>query len=195
MSQLTEKVSYLRGLMEGMKLDTETNEGLLLSKIVDVLDSMAQEIADLSAAQDELSEYVDSIDQDLAAVEELFDEEDDEDDEDFEYDDDDDEAEEEDDEADEDACEEYDEAEGCGGDCSSCAGCSGDAMADENYDVDIVVECMCPQCSGTFYVNEDELGDDAFHICPRCGARIHVVPDYDADIPVAALADDEDKDE
>ena len=174
MSQLTEKVSYLRGLMEGMKLDTETNEGLLLSKIVDVLDSMAQEIADLSAAQDELSEYVDSIDQDLAAVEELFEEEDDE--------------------ADEEAYDEYDEAEGCSGDCSSCAGC-GDAMADENYEVDVVVECMCPQCSGTFYVNEDELGDDAFHICPRCGARIHVVPDYDADIPVAALADDEDKDE
>ena len=59
------------------------------------------------------------------------------------------------------------------------------------YDGEIFVECMCPECKGTFYVKEEELDDEAFHICPRCGVRIHVVPDFEADVPVAALADDE----
>ena len=176
MSHLMDKVSYLRGLMEGMKLDTTTNEGLLLSKIVDVLDSIACDISDLADAQEELNEYVDSIDQDLAELEEVFedglDEEDfeDEDDEDF-----DEEDEEEDFDEDEYSEDEEDE--------------------DVEYDGEIFVECMCPECKGTFYVKEEELSDDAFHICPRCGVRIHVVPDFEDDIPVAMLADGEDKDE
>ena len=186
MSHLNEKVSYLRGLMEGMKLDVSTNEGMLLSKIVDVLDSIACDIADLADAQEELNEYVDSIDQDLAELEEVFedgleeeydDEEDDEDEEDIE---------------DEEDLEEDEEFEGCDGDCSGCSGCGDEE--DVDYDGEIFVECMCPECKGTFYVNEDELDDEAFHICPRCGVRIHVVPDFDADIPVAALAGDEGED-
>ena len=33
--ELTERVAYLRGLAEGMKLDTETNEGKLISVIIE----------------------------------------------------------------------------------------------------------------------------------------------------------------
>ena len=40
----TEKVAYLKGLMEGMKLDTETNEGKLLSVIADILADMAEDM-------------------------------------------------------------------------------------------------------------------------------------------------------
>ncbi len=177
MSHLNEKVSYLRGLMEGMKLDTNTNEGLLLSKIVDVLDSIACDIADLADAHEELNEYVDSIDQDLSELEEIIDEELDE-----EYDEEDDEDDDEDD---------FEDM--CDGDCASCSGCDEDENAE--YDGEIFVECMCPECKGTFIVNEEELDDEAFHICPRCGVRIHVVPDFEADIPVAALADDEGENE
>ena len=187
MSHLNEKVSYLRGLMEGMKLDTTTNEGLLLSKIVDVLDSIACDIADLADAQEELNEYVDSIDQDLAELEEVFEDELDE-----EYDDDEEDDEEYEDYEDEDE-EDEDEFEGCDGDCEGCSGCDEDE--DAEYDGEIFVECMCPECKGTFYVNEEELDDEAFHICPRCGVRIHVVPDFEADVPVAALADDEGNEE
>ena len=84
----------------------------------------------------------------------------------------------------------------CEGDCSACEGCGED---EDDYDEDnIFVECICPNCKASFYVKEDELGDDVFHICPRCEARVHVVPDYedDEEIPVAHLADetpDEDK--
>ena len=35
--EITEKVAYLKGLAEGMELDTEKKEGKLLSAIIDVL--------------------------------------------------------------------------------------------------------------------------------------------------------------
>ena len=36
--EITEKVAYLKGLMEGMELDTEKKEGKLLAAIIDILD-------------------------------------------------------------------------------------------------------------------------------------------------------------
>ena len=41
-SHLTDKVSYIRGLMEGMKFDKESDQGKLLDKIVELLDDMAE---------------------------------------------------------------------------------------------------------------------------------------------------------
>ena len=38
---LSEKSAYLKGLMEGMKLDTEANDGKLLAAIVDLLGDMS----------------------------------------------------------------------------------------------------------------------------------------------------------
>ena len=34
--EITEKVAYLKGLMECMKLDTESNEGKILSAMADI---------------------------------------------------------------------------------------------------------------------------------------------------------------
>lgn len=77
MSNITDRVAYLKGLAEGMKLSDETNEGKLLLKMLDVLEDMAEEVAALRNDYDELDEYVESIDDDLADMEEyLFDEED-----------------------------------------------------------------------------------------------------------------------
>ena len=44
---ISEKVAYLKGLAEGLKLDTESNEGKLFAAIIDVLEDMADEIADM----------------------------------------------------------------------------------------------------------------------------------------------------
>ncbi|MBO4884629.1 MAG: hypothetical protein IKS52_10095 [Clostridia bacterium] len=170
-NQLSDKVSYIRGLMEGMQFDTDSNESRLLGKIVEVLGDMAAEIEAVSDAQDELSEYVDSIDEDLADLEDalLGDEEDDEDYDEDDYDDDDEDID--DDEVDD------------------------DDIDDEDIDSDVYVECVCPECKGSFYVKENELSEEALHVCPRCGARIHAVPGYenDEEIPVAHLAEDEEK--
>ena len=174
-NQLSDKVSYIHGLMEGMKFDTDSNEGRLLGKIVELLGDMAEEIEAVSEAQDELSEYVDSIDEDLADLEDaLFDDEDDDDD------DEDDDFDDFDDEDDEDDFDDFDDED--------------DEDAAE-AEADIYVECICPQCKASFYVKENELSPEALHVCPRCGAKVHAVPDYETDeeIPVARLVEDKDE--
>ena len=40
MGYLSERVSYLRGLADGMKLNEDTNEGRLLKEIIEVLPGM-----------------------------------------------------------------------------------------------------------------------------------------------------------
>lgn len=84
MSYLKEKVSYLRGLADGMQINDASNEGKLLKSIIDVLDDFALTIDDIEEVQDLISEQVDNIDEDLADVEEAvfedYDEDDDDDD-------------------------------------------------------------------------------------------------------------------
>ena len=81
----TEKVAYLKGLMEGMKLDTETNEGKLLKVIADILTDMADDMEDLASDLYDLGEDVDAISDDLSDVEDYLCDEDDEDDEDWDW--------------------------------------------------------------------------------------------------------------
>ena len=79
---LSDKVAYIKGLMEGMKIDTESNEGKLFAAILDVLDDVAFEIEDLADEVMELGDGMDVISDDLADVEDvIFDEEDEDDDE------------------------------------------------------------------------------------------------------------------
>jgi len=94
MSNLSDRVSYLKGLAEGLKLDTEKNEGKLIEKILDVLADITAEINSIREDHDDLSSYVEAIDNDLSDLEDAVledddfeDEEDDEDEEDEEEDD------------------------------------------------------------------------------------------------------------
>jgi hypothetical protein len=87
--EITEKVAYIKGLAEGMELDTDKKVGKLLSAIIDVLDDMALEIEDLKDAQEELGDGLDAVSDDLEDVEDVVfgeDDEDDEDEDDYEYD-------------------------------------------------------------------------------------------------------------
>ena len=84
--EITEKVAYLKGLAEGMELDTEKKEGKLLAAIIDVLDDIALELADMKADQEELYDGLDAVSDDLEDVEDaVFGDEDDEDEADDEY--------------------------------------------------------------------------------------------------------------
>lgn len=79
---ISEKVAYIKGLMEGMKINTESDEGKLLAALLDVLDDVAFEIEDLADEIMELGDGMDVISDDLADVEDVvFDEEDEDDDE------------------------------------------------------------------------------------------------------------------
>ena len=74
---ISEKVAYLKGLMEGMNLSADSNEGKLFRAIVDVLDEIALEVEDLTDEVMELGDGLDVISDDLSDVEDVvFDEDD-----------------------------------------------------------------------------------------------------------------------
>lgn len=81
--EITEKVAYLKGLAEGMELDTEKRVGKLLSAVIDVLDDIALELEDIKDEQAELADGLDAVSDDLEDVEDIVfgdDEDEDEDD-------------------------------------------------------------------------------------------------------------------
>ena len=81
--EITEKVAYLKGLAEGLALDTEkSKEGKLIAAIIDVLDDMALEMADMQDEQCDLEDGLDAVSEVLADVESLVYEELDDEDED-----------------------------------------------------------------------------------------------------------------
>ena len=74
MSKLTDKISYLRGLAEGMKLNPDKDSHRLILGILEVLGEVGDSYEALAESHGELSNYVESIDQDLADLEaDLFD--------------------------------------------------------------------------------------------------------------------------
>ena len=78
---LTDKMAYLCGMVDGMELDlTSSKEGKVLGKILDVMQEMTAYIVDLQTQVDELTDTCDLLDQDLGDLEDIvFDEDDDED--------------------------------------------------------------------------------------------------------------------
>ena len=123
--EITEKVAYLKGLLEGMELDTEKKEGKLLAAIIDVLDDIALEIEDLKDYADELGEGLDAVSDDLEEVEDLLFDED-----------------EEDDEYEEEDFDELDEDEDCYA--TTCPTCEEEIFFDESILAD--GEVICPNC-------------------------------------------------
>ena len=82
MEKLTDKVAYLIGLAEGMKLSLDVPEQKILLKMLDVMHAFANTLEEVCQDHDDLSEYVSNIDEDLEEVEAaLFDDEFDDDDE------------------------------------------------------------------------------------------------------------------
>ncbi|MBQ8780120.1 MAG: hypothetical protein IJZ72_00395 [Oscillospiraceae bacterium] len=68
--KLGEKVSYLKGLMEGLEVNESTKEGKILALMSDILQDMALAFEDVQDQIDEIVEVVDIIDEDLGNVEE-----------------------------------------------------------------------------------------------------------------------------
>ena len=130
---ISEKVAYLKGLAEGLDLDTtKSKEGKLISVMIGIMEELAMSVEDLEENALNLGEEIDVLSDDLSDVEEVvFDEEDDD-------------------------LEDYDddwfEVE--------CPTCGADILVDDASLVDGEVEC--PSC-GTRYAMEltdDEEEDD-----------------------------------
>ena len=84
---LSEKAAYLKGLMDGIKLDTEKDENRLLKAVVDLIQDMAVSIDDLEDNAIAVSDELDEIEENLDAIDEYLMDDDDEDDDYMDYDD------------------------------------------------------------------------------------------------------------
>ena len=70
--EISQKVAYLKGLAEGLALDTETKEGKLIAAIIDVLDEMSIRFEDIDDNLVDLEDGLDAVSDDLSEVEEAL---------------------------------------------------------------------------------------------------------------------------
>ena len=146
---ISEKSAYLKGLMDGLKLDTETNEGKMIAAIVDLLGDMSKRMVDIEDTTIAISDELDEIEEDLDAIEDFILDEDDEDDWDEDY---------EDYEDDEDY---YDPEEDDSEDEE------GFDFGDEDSTI-YEVECAC----GNVIDFDEEVLESGSIVCPKCGETL-----------------------
>ena len=82
---LSEKAAYLKGLMDGLNLDTDKAEGKMIAAVVELLGDVTKRLADVEETTIAISDELDEIEDDLDAIEDfIMDEDEDYDDDDFE---------------------------------------------------------------------------------------------------------------
>ena len=144
---ISEKSAYLKGLMDGLKLNTESDEGKMIAAIVDLLGDLSKKVVDIEDTTIAISDELDEIEEDLDAIEDYILEEEDEDYDDYEDDDD---AEFWDDED-----EDYEDAE------------EGFDFGDEDTTV-YEVECAC----GNIIDFDEDVLESGSIVCPNCGETL-----------------------
>ncbi|MGE5371569.1 MAG: CD1247 N-terminal domain-containing protein [Solirubrobacterales bacterium] len=70
MLRLSEKISYLKGLSEGMNVAESGPQGKLIVELLDVMSDMANVTGHIKQELDDFKIYVESIDEDLYDLEE-----------------------------------------------------------------------------------------------------------------------------
>ena len=143
---ISEKSAYLKGLMDGLKLNTESDEGKMIAAIVDLLGDVTKRVTDIEETTIAISDELDEIEEDLDAIEDyILDDEDD-----YDFGDDDDELEW--DDADE--LDEEDPEEGF-------------EFGDEDSTI-YEVECAC----GEIIDFDEETLEKGSIVCPNCGETL-----------------------
>ncbi len=140
---ISEKSAYLKGLMDGLSLNTETSEGKMIAAIVDLLGDMAKRVTDIEETTIAISDELDEIEEDLDAIEDFIMDEEDWDDEDE-------------DEEEDDSWEGWDEDDEEGFD-----------FGDEDSTI-YEVECAC----GEIINFDEETLEAGSIICPNCGETL-----------------------
>ena len=143
-----EKVSYIKGLAEGLKVDDSTNEGKILGAILDVLadisaelDNVDERFAEIDEELDDVAEVMTDIEESVADLEdEVFDYEDEDYEDDF---------------------DELDEMYE-----TTCPNCGEDIFFDESILEDGGVEC--PDCGKKLEVDLEEQGGQCCGSCGSC---------------------------
>lgn len=70
MQDISEKVSYLQGLSEGLNITEGSPQGKIISGILNVLNEIADDIIILHQEMADMREYIESVDDDLLELEE-----------------------------------------------------------------------------------------------------------------------------
>ena len=83
---ISEKAAYLKGLMDGLNLDTEKAEGKMISAMVELLGDVTKRLTDVEETTIAISDELDEIEEDLDAIEDYILDEEDEDYDDFDED-------------------------------------------------------------------------------------------------------------
>lgn len=149
--KLTEKIAYMKGLIDGMELDRSTKESKAILQMAEVMEEMAVYIDDLQSQVDELTELCDLLDHDLGEVEsDLYCDDDDDDDDDF-------------DDSDDDDDDNFRIGEVLPADYDDFDFEDDD---DEYDEVQYVVSC--PSCDETVSLSERQLEEGSI-VCPHCG--------------------------
>lgn len=81
METVKEKIAYLRGMIDGDESIKDEKAKTVLVKMMQVLDDIADDVDELMIDQEEIGDYIEAIDSDLADLEDDFYDEEDEDDE------------------------------------------------------------------------------------------------------------------
>ena len=69
---LTEKISYIKGLAEGLKLQESKDEVKVLNAMMELLEEMAERVEELEEYADEMGDLIEVLDEDLGEVEDLI---------------------------------------------------------------------------------------------------------------------------
>ena len=69
---ISEKAAYLKGLMDGLNLDTEKAEGKMISAIVELLGDVTKKLTDVEDTTIAISDELDEIEEDLDAIEDYI---------------------------------------------------------------------------------------------------------------------------
>lgn len=77
---ISEKVAYIQGLFDGLKLDTEkSGEARILSEVLDVLREVGQQLDGMDAAMDQFDQELDILEDTVSELEEAVFEDEEED--------------------------------------------------------------------------------------------------------------------
>ena len=76
---ISEKAAYLKGLMDGLNLDTEKAEGKMIAAMVDLLGDVTKKLTNVEDTTIAISDELDEIEEDLDAIEDFIMDEDEDD--------------------------------------------------------------------------------------------------------------------
>ena len=139
---ISEKSAYIKGLMDGLNLDTEKAEGKLIAALVELMGDVTKKLSDVEETTIAISDELDEIEEDLDAIEDYILDEEDED-----YDD-----------YDDDDFDDYDEDD---------FEDEGFDFGDEDSTI-YEVECAC----GEIINFDEEVLEKGSMTCPNCGETL-----------------------